>query len=74
MAKKKITGLGGVFIKANDAKKPAAGYQETLGTGFNDNTWTALAFSDDVCNITPWYRNCPFLKPAPTNLNPVENR
>src|SRR5215831_13387250 len=35
----KVTGLGGVFLKAKDPKTMAAWYQKHLGIDFNDNLY-----------------------------------
>ncbi len=52
MSMKKITGLGGVFIKANDPKTLAAWYQEVLGIGFT-GTYVDFPFTDEDGKITP---------------------
>jgi predicted enzyme related to lactoylglutathione lyase len=38
----KVTGIGGVFIKAKNPTKLAAWYKENLGIDFNDNTYTTF--------------------------------
>jgi len=38
MSLKRITGPGGVLIKAKDARALAAWYQENIGIGFNNNS------------------------------------
>lgn len=40
MSNKKVTGIGGVFIKAKDPKELCAWYDKHLGTAFNGNTYT----------------------------------
>ena len=42
----KITGLGGVFIKANDPKALADWYEQNLGIDFNGNSYVDLPFAD----------------------------
>jgi predicted enzyme related to lactoylglutathione lyase len=41
----KITGLGGVFIKADDPKSLADWYQQTLGISFNGSSYVDLPFT-----------------------------
>ena len=38
----KVTGIGGIFIKAKNPTKLAAWYKENLGIDFNDNTYTTF--------------------------------
>jgi predicted enzyme related to lactoylglutathione lyase len=38
----RVTGLGGVFIKANDPKALCAWYEKHLGIPFGDNTYVDL--------------------------------
>ena len=42
----KITGLGGIFIKANDPKSLADWYQQQLGIFFNGSSYVDLPFAD----------------------------
>ena len=60
---KKITGLGGVFIKAKDPKTLAAWYEEFPGIGFNNNSYVDLPFTDEEGKITTGYNVLSFLKP-----------
>ena len=59
----KITGLGGVFIKAKDPKALADWYDQNLGIGFKGNSYIDMPFIDDAGNpsagsnvfsIFPW--------------------
>jgi predicted enzyme related to lactoylglutathione lyase len=38
----KVTGIGGIFIKAKNPVKLAAWYRDNLGIDFNDNTYTTF--------------------------------
>ena len=53
MSMKRITGLGGAFIRAKDPKTLAAWYQDVLGINFNNNTYVDLPFTDEGGKITP---------------------
>ena len=61
MSMKKITGLGGVFIKAKDPKALAEWYQETLGIDFKNNSYVDLPFTEEG-KITPGYNVLSFFK------------
>lgn len=59
----KISGLGGVFIKAKDPKSLADWYDQILGIGFNGNSYIVMPFNDadgkpsagyNVFSIFPW--------------------
>jgi hypothetical protein len=62
MNMKKITGLGGVFLKASDPKALAAWYQEILGIGFNGNSYVDFPFVDEEGKITPGSNVLSFFK------------
>ena len=75
----KITGLGGVFIKAIDPQVLADWYQEHLGIDFNGNTYVDFPFTDKDgkmaagSNVLSFFKedNAYFLpskKPAMLNL------
>ena len=48
----KITGLGGVFIKANDPKSLADWYNQCLGISFNGSSYVNLPFTDPDGKLT----------------------
>lgn len=48
----KITGFGGVFIKAVDPQALAGWYQQHLGIDFNGNTYVDFPFADKDGKIT----------------------
>jgi predicted enzyme related to lactoylglutathione lyase len=72
MSMKKITGLGGVFIKANDPQTLAAWYQEHLGIGFHHNSYVDLPFTDESGTLTPGYNVLSFFKADSAYFNPSE--
>jgi predicted enzyme related to lactoylglutathione lyase len=70
MSMKKITGLGGVFIKASDPKALAAWYQEVLGIGFNGNVYVDFPFTDEEGKITPGSNVLSFFKSTSDYFDP----
>lgn len=46
MESKKVTGIGGVFIKAKNPKELGAWYDKNLGTTFNGNTYTQFEWKE----------------------------
>ncbi len=58
----KITGLGGVFIKAADPQMLADWYQQHLGIDFNGNTYVDFPFGDKEGTLTPGYNVLSFFK------------
>jgi len=71
---KKITGLGGVFIKAKDPKTLAAWYQEVLGIGFNNNTYVDMPFTDESGQITPGSNVLSFFKSDAEYFKPSDKQ
>lgn len=49
----KVTGIGGVFIKAKDAKALARWYQDNLGISFSGNTYTAFKWINENNHSVP---------------------
>ena len=58
----KITGLGGVFIKANDPKVLAEWYQQHLGINFNGNVYTDFPLTDEQGKVLPGSNVLSFFK------------
>ena len=58
----KITGLGGVFIKANDPKALAEWYQQHLGINFNGNVYTDFPLTDEQGKVLPGSNVLSFFK------------
>lgn len=73
MSMKKITGLGGVFIKAKDPKALAAWYQEILGIDFNNNSYVDLPFTE-AGKITPGYNVLSFFKADSNYFDPSDKQ
>ncbi|MEI9913146.1 MAG: hypothetical protein WDO71_28020 [Bacteroidota bacterium] len=71
---KRITGLGGVFIKASDPKALAAWYQQHLGVSFNDNSYIDLPFTDEEGKPSPGFNVLSFLSLTAPILIPVKSR
>lgn len=74
MSMKKITGLGGVFIKAKDPKALAAWYEEILGIPFNNGTYTDFPFTDEAGKITPGSNVLSFFKADSKYFDPSEKQ
>ncbi|HEX6193772.1 MAG TPA: VOC family protein [Chitinophagaceae bacterium] len=75
----KVTGLGGVFIKANDPKALAAWYQDKLGIDFKGNVYVDFPFKDEAgkvsagSNVLSFFKNesdyfSPSTRPVMLNL------
>ncbi|MBL7737757.1 MAG: VOC family protein [Chitinophagaceae bacterium] len=71
---KKITGLGGVFIKARDPQALAAWYQQHLGIGFNGNSYIDLPFTDEQGKLTPGSNVLSFFAADSAYFNPSEKQ
>jgi predicted enzyme related to lactoylglutathione lyase len=74
MSMKKITGLGGVFIRAKDPKALAAWYQEILGMAFQNSSYIDLPFTDEEGKITPGSNVLSFFKVDSDYFNPSEKQ
>ncbi|MBC7946555.1 MAG: VOC family protein [Chitinophagaceae bacterium] len=71
---KRISGLGGVFIKAKDPQKLAAWYQQHLGLGFNNNVYIDLPFADAEGKATSGYNVLSFFKEDSIYFAPSEKQ
>ena len=74
MSMKKITGLGGVFIKAKDSGSLAKWYQDVLGIGFNGNSYVDLPLADEGGKITPGYNVLSFFKAGSEYFDPSDKQ
>jgi predicted enzyme related to lactoylglutathione lyase len=72
MSMKKITGLGGVFIKANDPKTLATWYEEFLGIGFNGNSYVDFSLTDEEGKLMPGSNVLSFFKQDSTYFKPSD--
>ncbi len=52
---KRVIGLGGPFLKANDPKALAAWYEKHLGIGFGGGTYTVWPFADPEGKPNPGF-------------------
>jgi predicted enzyme related to lactoylglutathione lyase len=68
----RITGLGGVFIKANDPNALADWYQRHLGIDFNGSVYTAFPFTDQDGKLIPGYNVLSFFKADSSYFAPSE--
>jgi D-3-phosphoglycerate dehydrogenase len=73
MSMKKITGLGGVFIKAQDPKALAAWYKDVLGINFT-GTYVDLPFTDESGKMTPGSNVLSFFKADSEYFNPSDKQ
>lgn len=46
MENKKVTGIGGIFLKAKNLKELCAWYDKNLGTAFNGNTYSQFEWKE----------------------------
>src|SRR5688572_4209883 len=58
----KVTGLGGLFLKANDPKALAAWYQDKLGIDFKGSVYTTFPFKDEAGEVSSGYNVLSFFK------------
>ena len=68
----KITGLGGVFLKATDPKVLSAWYEQKLGIGFNGGSYTVFPFTDEQNNVHPGFNILSFFKSDSPYFAPSE--
>ena len=74
MSMKRVTGLGGIFIKTRDPKAMAAWYQEHLGIDFSNQVYVDLPFTDEEGKITPGSNVLSFFKSDSTYFAPSEKQ
>lgn len=70
----KITGLGGVFIKAANPKALAEWYQQYLGIDFNGNVYKDFPFTDAEGRLFPGSTVLSFFKADSDYFNPSEKQ
>ena len=68
----KITGLGGIFVKANDPKALADWYEQYLGIPFEGNSYVNLPFADPEGKLTKGYNVLAFFPHQATYYAPSE--
>ena len=69
---KRVTGLGGLFIKAKDPKALAVWYEKHLGIPFGDNSYVDFKFTDKEGTISSGYNVLSFFKNDSAYFNPSE--
>jgi predicted enzyme related to lactoylglutathione lyase len=74
MSMKRVTGLGGIFIKARDPRAMAAWYQDRLGIAFGSNVYVDLPFTDEEGKLTPGSNVLSFFKPDSPYFDPSEKQ
>jgi len=70
----KITGLGGMFIKANDPKSLADWYQQYLGIPFDGNSYVDLPFTNTGGKLTTGYNVLSFFPNHTPYFDPSEKK
>jgi predicted enzyme related to lactoylglutathione lyase len=66
----KITGLGGVFIRATDPKALADWYQQKLGVNFNGQPFVVFPFSEEEGKPPAGYNIMSFFKSDSNYFSP----
>lgn len=66
----RVTGLGGLFLKAKDPKKMAEWYEKHLGINFKGNVYADFPASDPEGKPFPGYNVLSFFKQSSEYFNP----
>jgi len=69
-----VTGIGGVFIKAKDPESLAKWYDQHLGVGFGDNSWTEFKWINPHSETTPGSTSLSFFKEDSKYFDPSTTR
>ncbi|MBL7730537.1 MAG: VOC family protein [Chitinophagaceae bacterium] len=67
---KRVTGLGGPFIKVNDPKAMAAWYEKHLGIAFNGTTYATFQFANEDGSKKQGYNVFSFFKKDSNYFSP----
>jgi len=70
----KVTGIGGVFIKAKDPKALAKWYQENLGVEFGENSYITFQWTNEHNPSVPGNTVFSFFKEDSDYFNPSESK
>ena len=70
----KVTGIGGVFIKAKDPKALAKWYQENLGVGFGESSYITFQWTNEHNPSVPGNTAFSFFKEDSDYFNPSESK
>src|SRR5688500_14034094 len=68
----KVTGIGGLFIKAKDIKSLCAWYQKYLGIEFGNNTYIDFKWVNKNNRAVPGHPDSSFVKQDSDYFNPSE--
>ena len=68
----KVTGIGGLFIKAKDMKSLTEWYQKYLGIEFGNNTYIDFKWVNKNNPAVPGHTVFSFFKDDSTYFNPSE--
>ena len=52
----RVTGIGGVFIKAKDPKALCKWYQDHLGIGFEGNTYVSFKWTNEGSSVFSFFK------------------
>lgn len=69
----KVTGIGGVFIKAQDPTKLAAWYQKHLGINFNGSAYSTFKWDNESNPTLPGYTVFSFFKRDSKYFDPSDS-
>lgn len=70
----KVTGIGGIFLKAQDPKALAAWYQQHLGIPFGDNTYVDFSWVNHPDPAVPGHTVFSFFGKDSKYFNPSEKQ
>ena len=70
---KRVTGLGGAFIKAKDPKAMAEWYEKHLGIPFGEGSYVVFPFKDVDGNISKGFNIVSFFKEDTNYFDPGKN-
>ena len=70
---KRVTGLGGAFIKAKDPKAMAEWYEKHLGIPFGEGSHVVFPFKDVDGNISKGFNIVSFFKEDTNYFDPGKN-
>lgn len=69
----KVTGIGGIFIKAKDPTTLAAWYRDNLGIDFGENTYANFEWINEPDNDTPVITVISFFKEESEHFDPSKS-
>lgn len=69
----KVTGIGGIFLKAKDPKALAKWYTENLGVDFGENTYVTFKWINENSNVSPGHTVFSFFKEDTDYFSPSKS-